>query len=82
VDTLTIFYNTRTGTIKEICGGSQSMSWFGDESEDYAQIFSYLIVPYDEYILANFKNMNVVSGKLTVKEATIPAAYSSNEGVI
>ena len=82
MDTLTIFYNTRTGTIKEICGGSQSMSWFGDESEDYAQIFSFLIVPYDEYILVNFKNMNVVSGKLTVKEVTIPEVYATNEGVV
>lgn len=82
MENLTVFYNTRTGTIKEICGGVQSMLWFGSETEDYSKIFSYIVVPYDDYILANFRSMKVSNGRLTVAENAIPEAYSNNEGVI
>ena len=46
-DKLTLFYNRRTGDIKEYCTGEQDMSWFGDEKQDYEIIFDYLIIDYD-----------------------------------
>lgn len=65
---LTIFYNRRTGSIKEMCGGIQSMDWFGDEKQDYEQIFDFLIADYDEYILQNSHQFEVVDGKVKLKE--------------
>lgn len=82
MENLTVFYNKRTGTIKEICGGVQSMSWFGNEEEDYSQIFSHIVVPYDEYILTNFRTMKVLNDRLTVVGNVIPEEYSYNEGVV
>lgn len=72
---LTIFYNKRTGSIKELCGGEQDMNWFGDEAQDYELIFDYLIVDYDPYILQNYMNMEVVDGKVKMIQTDVPAEY-------
>lgn len=74
-DKLTVFYNKRTGSIKELCGGEQDMDWFGEEKEDYEQIFDFIIVDHDEYILQNFINFHVVEGELKLKPANIPDKY-------
>lgn len=74
-DKLTVFYNKRTGSIKELCGGCQDMSWFGDEEEDYEQIFDYIIVDHDDYILQNFTNFHVVEEELKIKTVDIPDKY-------
>lgn len=76
MEELTIFYNKRTGTIKEICGGKQTMDWFGDEKQDYDLILDYIIVEFDQFILANFHLFSVVDGKLKMKENPIPEKYS------
>lgn len=74
-DKLTIFYNKRTGTIKELCGGEQSMSWFGDEEKDYELIFDYIVVPFDDYIIQNFMNMQVVDGEVKLIRQDVPDKY-------
>lgn len=65
---LTIFYNKRTGSIKELCSGEQTMDWFGEEKEDYEQIFDLVVVEYDEYVLQNIHQFKVIDGNLKLKE--------------
>ena len=75
---LTIFYNKRTGKIKELCSGKQSFDWFGDEAQDYEQIFDFVIVEFDEYILENYMTMEIVDRKLRVRqkeEEEVPNKY-------
>lgn len=73
---LTVFYNKRTGSIKELCSGEQNMEWFGEEKEDYEQIFDFITVDHDEYILQNFINFHVVNGELKLKPADVPEKYT------
>ena len=76
MEELTIFYNKRTGTIKEICGGKQTMDWFGDEKQDYKLIIDYIVVEFDQYIIANLESFNVVDGKLKMTEVSVPKKYN------
>ena len=75
MDLMTIFYNKRTGSIKELCSGIQTMDWFGAEKEDYEQIFDRLVVESDEYVLNNFTQFEVVEGELKLKQATDLSKY-------
>lgn len=75
MEQLTIFFNKRTGTIKELCGGEQDMDWFGDEKQDYEQIYDYIIVEFDQFILANFHRFHIVDGALKIIENHIPEKY-------
>lgn len=75
VDKLTIFYNKRTGSIKELCGGKQNMNWFGEEAKDYELIFDYLIVDYDPYILENYMNMKVINDEVKIIQNDVPEKY-------
>lgn len=72
---LTIFYNKRTGEIKELCSGKQNFAWFGDEAQDYEQIFDFVAVEFDEYILENYMTMKIVDGELKVKQEEVPEQY-------
>lgn len=74
-DKLTLFYNKRTSIIKELCTGEQDMNWFGEEKQDYEQIFDYIIVDYDGYIMQNPHHFIVKNGKLNIKEDFIPTKY-------
>lgn len=65
---LTVFYNVRTGDIKEMCSGKQDMSWFGDEQEDYEKIFDFLVVEYDDYVMENSHQFVVKDGKIKLKD--------------
>lgn len=76
MEKLTIFYNKRTGTIKEICGGEQDMDWFGEEKQDYELILDYIIVDFDQFILANFHRFYVIDKELKMTETPIPEKYS------
>ena len=75
MEQVTIFYNKRTGGIKELCSGIQTLDWFGAEKEDYEQIFSCLVVELDEYVLNNFTQFEVVEGALKLKQATDLSKY-------
>ncbi len=82
-DTLTVFYNKRTGSIKELCGGKQDMNWFGEEKQDFELIFDFVHVPFDSYIFENFTKMEVVEGKVKLKGQEVPEQYlpvSEEEG--
>ena len=74
-DELTVFYNKRTGSIKELCGGRQDMDWFGDEAQDYELIYDFVVVDYDSYILENYMNMEVVNKQVKIKQNEVPEKY-------
>ena len=56
---MTIFYNKRLGTIQAIAGGTQDMSYFGEEEEDFKLIYDYIVVDNDEYVINNSNNFCV-----------------------
>lgn len=74
-DKLTIFYNKRTGTIKELCSGEQDMSWFGDEAQDYELIYDFITVDFDGFILQNYMNMFIENEELKMQRSDIPEKY-------
>lgn len=74
-ENMTVFYNKRLGKIKEVCDGSQSMSWFGDEAEDYGKIYDYIIVKHDQFVHNNFHNMYVTNGEIKLKSVDTPMEY-------
>ena len=74
-NTLTIFYNKRTGSIKELCGGKQDMNWFGNEKQDFELIFDYVHVDFDSYIIENYINMMIVDGEVKLIQKEIPEKY-------
>lgn len=65
---LTIFYNKRTGDIKEMCTGAQDMSWFGDEEEDYEKIFGFVVVEYDGYVMENPDQFKIKNNEIKLKD--------------
>ena len=74
-DKLTIYFNKRTGTIKELCSGEQDMSWFGDEQQDYGLIYDFIVVDNDSFIFENIQMFCVVDGQLKVQRPNIPEQY-------
>lgn len=72
---LTIFYNKRTGTIKELCSGVQTMDWFGEEAQDFEMIYDMTVVDFDKYILDNYMKMEVVNGEVKLVVAPVPEKY-------
>lgn len=74
-DKLTIFYNKRTGSIKEMCSGIQSMDWFGDERQDYEMIYDFIVIDYDDYIMKNMEQFEIVDGEVKLKSEFIPRKY-------
>lgn len=74
-DKLTVFYNKRTGSIKELCGGEQDMNWFGEEAQDYELIYDFVVVDYDSYILENYMSMEVVNDEVKIIQNEVPEKY-------
>lgn len=66
---MTIFYNKRLGTIQAIVGGTQDMSYFGEEEEDFKLIYDYIVVDNDEYVINNSNNFCVSERQLKFKNA-------------
>lgn len=72
---ITVFYSRRLGIIKEMVSGVQSYDWFGQEAEDYAQIYDVLIVDEDPFIWHNYNDMIVTEGKLKLIQTELPSKY-------
>ena len=67
--TMTVFYNKRTGVIKSLCQGVQTMDYFGDEAEDYALIWDYIHIDYNELIFRNTNMFKVENERLIFKDS-------------
>ena len=52
-ETMTIYYRKKTGEIKMMMSDTCDMSVFGDEQEDYEQIWDYINIPIDEVVRNN-----------------------------
>ena len=74
-DKMTVFYNKRLGIVKEACGGAQGFDWFGDEAEDYAEIYDYIIVDYDPLLFNSMHQFYVEDEQLKMKQQSIPEQY-------
>lgn len=74
-ETMTIFYNKRLGIVKEACGGEPGFSWFGEEAEDYVEIYDYIVVDYDPLLFSNMHQFYVEDGQLRMKQQEIPEEY-------
>lgn len=76
MEQMTIFYNKRTGSVKELCQGVQTTDWFGDEKEDYEQIFDLIVLGFDEYVIQNFTQFEVLDGELKLKSNSNLSKYT------
>ena len=56
---MTIFYSKRTGDIKGASSGIQDMSVYGEDCTDYSLIFSYIVLPIDDYVIRNIKQFKI-----------------------
>lgn len=75
MEKMTIFYSKRTGSIKEACGGEQTMAYFGEEEPDFSVIYNSMVIGYDSFVMENIDKMYVVDGAIKIKESTIPDKY-------
>lgn len=72
---LTIFYNKRTGNIKELISGKETFDWFGEEAEDYEKIYDFVYVDYDDYIFQNYDRMKIIDGEPKIVVDEVPTKY-------
>lgn len=72
---MTIFYNKRLGSIQAIVGGTQNMSYFGEQEEDFKIIYDYIVVDKDEYVINNSSYFIVINNVLKLKDSTCINKY-------
>lgn len=72
---MTIYFNKRTGTITDLCTGENDMNWYGDEKEDYALIFDFVVVEYDAYVFTNHTQFKVIDGEVKLCSQTDLSKY-------
>lgn len=65
---MTLFYSKRTGEIKAYTTGATDFGYFGDDDEDMAVIYGYIVVDLDDYVLENINQFKVVNNKVKLKE--------------
>lgn len=66
-DEMTLFYSKRTGDIKNFVTGESDMGFYGDDEPDFAEIWDYVILPRDDYVLNNFLQFKIEDGKPKLK---------------
>lgn len=64
---ITLFFMKSNGRIKGFCSGIQTMSYFGDEKEDYSKIIDCITINADEINLDNRDYYRVENNKLVFK---------------
>lgn len=64
---ITVFFMKSSGKIKGFCSGIQTMSYFGDEEEDYNKIIGCITVNEDEINLDNRDYYRVENNNLVFK---------------
>ena len=75
-DNMTIYFSKRTGEIKSIVGGIQSMDIFGTDKEDYELIWDLIIAEKDEYVMQNIDKFRVDEGNIKLKESVDLSKYT------
>ncbi|MEN8079181.1 hypothetical protein ABFP60_19650 [Clostridioides difficile] len=72
---MTIFYNKRLGIIQAIVTGTQNMSYFGEQEEDFKIIYDYIVVDKDEYVINNSSYFIVINNALKLKDSACINKY-------
>lgn len=72
---MTIFYNKRLGSIQAIVTGTQNMSYFGEQEEDFKIIYDYIVVDKDEYVINNSSYFIVINNVLKLKDSACINKY-------
>lgn len=72
---MTIFYNKRLGIIQSIVTGTQNMSYFGEQEEDFKIIYDYIVVDKDEYVINNSSYFIVINNALKLKDSACINKY-------
>jgi len=52
-ESMTLYFMKSSGEITAFCTGAQDMSYFNTLEADYSIIMSYVVIPYDDYVLEN-----------------------------
>lgn len=58
-EVMTIYYRKKTGEIKMMMSDTCDMSVFGEEQEDYAQIWDFIHIEMDEMVRSNRSQFHV-----------------------
>ena len=58
-EVMTIYYRKKTGEIKMMMSDTCDMSVFGEEQEDYAQIWDFIHIEMDEMVRNNRSQFSV-----------------------
>ncbi len=67
-ESMTVYYSLSTGVIRQVMGGVQDMSLYGDLQSDMELIQGYLVVPREQRVLDNSKLYKVdVEKKMLLK---------------
>lgn len=67
---LSLIYSKRTGIIKMLGTGVQSIeTTFGENAEDMAVIYDCLVIPFNQDVMDNYLKYQVIDGKV-VKTVT------------
>ena len=72
---MTIYYSKSSGIVKRVASGIQDMSMFGVEAEDYSVIWSFIVLPIDNYVIQNpdkfIMDVSTATPVLSLKEANV-----------
>jgi len=69
MDKMTIFYSKNTGKINCYCTGVQDINYFGEFKEDLEAVFTFIVVPLDNFVLKNIELfiVNIETKQLKLK---------------
>jgi hypothetical protein len=71
---MTLYYSKSTGELKSFSTGIQDMSIFGVNETDFSQIWDYIVLDKDEYVMSNLEQFKI---NLTTLQLEMKAEYVS-----
>ena len=72
---MTIFYFSRTGKIKDLCSGTQDMSFYGENAADFDGIIQPLVTDFDRLVFDNPASFCVQDGSLRISSGSNLSKY-------
>lgn len=66
---MTLFYSKRTGEIKAYTTGVTDFGYFGEDAEDMAVIYGYVVVDLDDYVLGNINQFKIKDEEIKLKDS-------------
>ena len=69
MEQMTLYFSRSTGEIKCYCTGIQDMSYFGEDETDYSQIWGFIVIDKDDFVINNRKmfKINLENDTLGIK---------------